>query len=274
MSASLKLVYSYMALFHVASADIYSAIKSYSPGCQLTLSDFSQNYTQADCSILTANQDAFYNKVQVGFCTEQELENFTATVCGRSSSEKSISDAKTHFYKAFNLVSEKCQRKSIDCVLTSIVSLVLKQQENYCLLMNFSDASTESCYTSGADACERSEYEQLKVAACANRKTNADQRFSTALMSLNPECRQQINKCTRTKTLFIVRQKYCDVVISLQNTDSLNECNGQITACDPSELRSLEHAACNAINLAWSFTYAWNLNAILLSSALVVYSLM
>ncbi|KAH9504335.1 hypothetical protein Btru_064670 [Bulinus truncatus] len=221
-------------------------INTYSSACQETIAYNASKLITADCNVFNSTNDTYLTLVRFGFCTEKEFNNLTATVCGSSSGAQSDSEAKLNFYKALSKTTIGCPSDILVCLDRSVNALVLKQQEQYCLLMNLGihDPNSQWC-----SPCTPQELNELETAACQVNKTETDQKFSTAILSVSSTCRSKLSICgyfsSQAKQL-VFEMRYCESFNITQDGFTTEMCFKENTACSSEEFDRLKDAACDA----------------------------
>ncbi|KAH9494631.1 hypothetical protein Btru_019760 [Bulinus truncatus] len=235
--------------------DIATLIKPYSSACQVTYMLKSANlYPTTFCS--ADMLPPFYARiVKRGFCNNNEFNMFTASVCNKKYTGKQDSEAKTVFDAAVSGVSFSCQAKMVDCLESSSISNILKQQEMYCSLMALKvlNGNTESCLTTGdQNRCSVLEFRQIQGKACASNKTTVSQRFSNAVLSTSLNCQNAFSKCAQAMSFekdwpaaqnAVVNEKYC-VLLGLKKIAFNFKICLTANRCTEAEFSLLNKAAC------------------------------
>ncbi|KAH9494632.1 hypothetical protein Btru_019788 [Bulinus truncatus] len=229
------------------SSDTSSVLATYSGACQKSIKAYSSDFKN-----ICSNYGIW---VKLGFCTENEFNNFTVAICNGSYTEQPDSEAKTNFYAAVNNVSQSCLNVSLYCFQATVISKVLKQQEQYCSLMKlgYINGSTNSCLKSGVQGiCISDEVDMLQSAACvSNNNTNANQTFSVAVLSTSIQCQSRIDSCGRTfDKLFwpaFLSENYCEFFNGQYQNLTLNSCLTEGGACNETELNMLITSACGEV---------------------------
>ncbi|KAH9494629.1 hypothetical protein Btru_019757 [Bulinus truncatus] len=228
-------------------ADWTSLINAYSSICQLSINSSASALYTAGCSTVTATQEPYLAVVKLGFCTEQEFNNLTATVCGRSNNTKPDSTAKLNFYNALNLIDVDCKIAFVQSISNSVTAIVFKQQEMYCQLssliieyVNSRNKYPHNCYSY--------KYSSVLTATCPESKTDVDQKFSTAILSTTSStCQNKISTCASTQTIqMVVAMQYCEYLNSEEVGTSTKSCLRLNNACTLSEIVELQDTACDA----------------------------
>ncbi|KAH9494630.1 hypothetical protein Btru_019759 [Bulinus truncatus] len=270
--------------FGHVTADIDSSVlKGYSPACQVTVS--TQDIDLPQC---TSMCDEMYEAfVKLGFCTDSEFNGLKAVVCtggdvgSGGGGAGPISETKRKFYEALNQMPSPCLTNALRCILLSAVGIILKQQEQYCSLMNMNlnNVAMESCLASGSSGCALSEFKSLKSAACVSGKTSAAEHgFSDALLTTSGQCQSRLYSCThdgghvkyfnfeeRTDAVNLVaKERYCEFLRYQVQGKSLEAClKASNNSCTSTEFDLLKAATCSS-----AMTLTHSVVAIVLGSTL------
>ncbi|XP_059161916.1 uncharacterized protein LOC131945001 isoform X2 [Physella acuta] len=195
---------------------------------------------------VTANQCV----VRIGLCTDEEFVALKNGACGQTATAKQTSSAlKTSVYNVVQSTSSECQARLVDCIFRSSVATVLKQQEQYCKLMNLgiTGKTTTTCLTL---ACLDEEINNLKTTACS---TNQSQPFSDAIVATSQMCQDGMESCTSGSNeafALIQGEKYCDVM-SLTVKTTAHDCL-IAKGCAETEFQKVK-AACSGSTIVASF---------------------
>uniref|UniRef100_A0A2C9LCR9 DUF19 domain-containing protein n=1 Tax=Biomphalaria glabrata TaxID=6526 RepID=A0A2C9LCR9_BIOGL len=256
--------------------ELHAIFSTYTPACQQILN--TQTTIEATTYCDTRFQLWYEELVHIGFCTEEEYANLTHTVCDLNVTVRPSSEATTNFYSALNFnVSSACQRKVISCVLSSIILIILKQQEQYCSFVAVDplDQISESCLTTPATTenfvCSLADFYILKKAACSINKTDVDQTFSRALLRTSTECRLKIANCSDLYTetySFAALGKYCAFLTSGETLSTLETCFREENACTREEFDLLINSACPKVQQMDYFPYTSNIQPAAIRAAL------
>ncbi|KAK6982311.1 hypothetical protein BgiMline_017684 [Biomphalaria glabrata] len=241
---------SYLTTVNAGTSDLGPVVATYTPACQLVVDYNSSEVLNltVSCNYISIYAGYLYS-VKLGFCTENEYNNLTVTVCGGNVTDTEVSPARTNFYAAVNNVSHSCQSNIYTCIKSSVIPIVMRQQEQFCSLMslNVNGTTSELCLTTGDYNCTQDEFNQLKTAACSVNSTTVDQNFSRALLNTTSKCQSMISHCAGTSTeawIDVLVQKYCDSLKINSDAGSAEECFKQDGACTSAEFDMLKLAAC------------------------------
>lgn len=190
--------------------------------------------------------------VNIGFCTESEYSSLVKDSCGSSDDQKTASGAKTSLYNTLSSTAESCQRSALLCIQGSSVATVMKQQENYCSLLNiFNDFSdSKKCLTTSG--CSTEEFNKIKSIACASSSTVGEGTFATTVMGSTSKCKWAMETCTSssdTALALIQSEDYCKVMNINNNGATTETCLVADSRCTKSEFDSLKHAACTGVSV-------------------------
>ncbi|XP_013076554.2 uncharacterized protein LOC106062788 [Biomphalaria glabrata] len=236
-------------------------IKTFTSACQLMFSQsvYMNMTAKTYCSQEGLKVLAQY-LVRMGFCTENEHNTLTETVCNRSRpyTQLTISRARSNFYAALNSQSYQCQAKLHSCLKSNSASVVLKQQEQFCSLLNLDMKGTtsEMCITHGTQSCTKSEFDQLKSAACEVTATDVDQTFSDALLKTSMKCQAQVSSCVDSNenaTQLVVFENYC-AALNATTGPRVAACKA-VNVCTSAEMNLLRAAACEPDTLLSSASF-------------------
>ncbi|XP_059161904.1 uncharacterized protein LOC131944995 [Physella acuta] len=215
------------------------------------LSGSSTPSTDADwCYLLVAplnSVSAYQCVVRIGLCTDEEFVALKNGACGQTATVQTQSSyLKTYLYNVLKSTNSACQDQIVDCIFGSSVATVLKQQEQYCKLMNLvvTGKTTRDCL---APVCTSSEFINLKTTACS---TTQSQPFSDAIVATSQMCQDGMESCTyvvKEALALIKSEKYCDVM-SLSGTTTSHDC--LIAAgCTETEFQNVKATACSGSNI-------------------------
>lgn len=185
---------------------------------------------------------AYQCAVRIGFCTEMEFLDLKYEACVHiDPPSESTSALKTSVYNQVKSTSSACQSKIIDCIFGSSVAIVLKQQEQYCQLINLrlTSKTTTLCLK---DECLDTEIASLYTIACS---TNQSQSFSDAIMATSQQCQDGFESYTYGVTEVLARiktEKYCQVLSPSLTTTPYDAL--LLAGCTESEFLNLKTAAC------------------------------
>ncbi|XP_059161909.1 uncharacterized protein LOC131944996 [Physella acuta] len=192
---------------------------------------------------------AYQCVVRIGLCTDEEFVALKNGACGQTATAQQTPSAlKTSVYNLIKSTISACQDQIVDCIFVSSVSTVLKQQEQYCKLMNLgiSSKTTTTCLTK---ACSATVITNLNTTSCS---TTQSQPFSDAIVATSQMCQDGMELCTYgvTEALALIQgEKYCDVM-SLSVKTTAHDCL-LTEGCTETEFQSLK-AACSGSNLVAS----------------------
>ncbi|KAH9504336.1 hypothetical protein Btru_064672 [Bulinus truncatus] len=236
-----------------SSADMKSLIATFSPPCRNILEYSSTSPTEM-CT-QTNLVRLFIAMVNVGFCTEAEINSLTQQECGKTVRPTTdVSEARKNLYAALNKISSNCHIRAAKCISSKVVRSVLKIQEQFCSLMNLDvgGESSQRCMTSaGQDMtsvqanCTLDEFNQMKTAACTVTSTRVDQTFSKAVLVTTSTCQNQISTCAKPRQDLVLNEKYCDFMNFKDSTGSTEACLKTGNVCKSEEFDKLKVAACS-----------------------------
>ncbi|KAH9494633.1 hypothetical protein Btru_019792 [Bulinus truncatus] len=202
-------------------SDVTSIIKTYSGACQLTLDGVTRNTSRYETIMCTNNTLLHKYTVHIGFCSDHEFYNLSASFCNVSYTEQADNEAKETFHAAVNNVSYSCQRKVFTCCDLSAVTTVLRQQEQYCPLMG----SIGCCLVSGVYNCSTEEVNVLQYGACCADAMSTGRRTSIAMLS-------------------VYFERYCEFMNNQEGDFNLKTCLTNGSYCSESEFNTLNESAC------------------------------
>lgn len=237
---------SYLTTVNAGTSDLGPVVATYTPACQLVVA-----YNSSEVLNLTVSCNyisiyaGYFDRVKLGFCTENEYNNLTVTVCGGNVTDTKVSPARTNFYAAVNNVSHSCQSNIYTCIKSSVISMAVRQQEQFCSLMslNVGGTTSEQCLTTGDYNCTQDEFNQLKTAACSVNSTTVDQNFTTALLSTTSKCQSMISYCagnSKDAWYYVFVLQYCQA-LKVDNAEACFKFDG---ACTNAEFDMLKLEAC------------------------------
>ncbi|XP_059179206.1 uncharacterized protein LOC131958284 [Physella acuta] len=212
------------------------------------------------CTLLGSSKDGVTSEqclVQLGYCKAEESTALKNGACAQSTSPQQTSSAiKISVYGDISKTTEQCQSRIVSCTFDTSVGTVLKQQEQFCKLMNLgvSGKTTNTCLS---QSCTESEFAQLKTTACS---TTQSMRFSDVIVATSLTCQNGMETCTystttttttTTSALALIRaQRYCDVM-NYKAQVTASEClKGQ--GCTDDEINKLKAAACSGSHIVAS----------------------
>ncbi|XP_059143855.1 uncharacterized protein LOC131931168 [Physella acuta] len=215
------------------SADFSTERRRVSEACSksldacITLSNNPAPFNDAGWCTLASSTingvSAYQCVVKIGLCTDEEFVALKNGACGQTATVQTWSSAfKTSVNNVVKSTSSTCQRQIVDCIFKSNVATVLKQQEQYCKLMNLvvTGKTTRECLTPD---CTSNEILNLNTIACS---TSQSQPFSDAIVATSQMCQDQLDSCTHNffvASAFIQGEKYCDALSLAVVLDCMNK---------------------------------------------------
>lgn len=269
MKTSVNLVPLCLVLLFVSSsdADFNSERTKVTRACSYTidkclqLSGMMTPDTDAKwCTLLGSTKDGVTSEqclVQLGYCKAEESTALKNGACAQSSTPQQTSTAiKTSLYNDISSTTDQCQSRIVSCTFETSVGTVLKQQEQFCKLMNLA-VSGKTSSTCLSQSCAEAEVAKLKTTACS---TTQSMRFSDAIVATSQRCQTGMETCTystasstttATTAIALIRgQKYCDVM-NYKAQVTASEClKGQ--GCTDDEINQLKAAACSGSHIVGS----------------------
>ncbi|KAH9490981.1 hypothetical protein Btru_032378 [Bulinus truncatus] len=239
---------------HTDTADLASVVGTFTSAWQVTLEEIISENVTATCSYFT-DQGSYQRYVQVGFCTENEFHTLHAASCGMNApATHASSQPKLTFYASLNEVSAQCLDDALACITSSVIAIVLKEQEQFCplLTVSFDGFTTEYCLTTESGDCTSDEFKRLKAAACQNIKAEVDHGFSDALINVNGACKSQLSSCGESMSdakEFILNEQYCDAMKAQDDFGTMETCVTTISGCSEDNFKALKTAACDSSSL-------------------------
>lgn len=143
------------------------------------------------------------------------------------------------------MTTDQCQRQIVTCTFVTSICTVLKQQEQFCDLINvrIHGSTISTCF---AEACTEAEVTRLNSSACSMKKS---ERFSDALVATSELCKNGAERCVESTVYSRVRvndlilcQRYCDVM-NYRDQMTTSECLTS-QGCTDDEVSKLKTAAC------------------------------
>ncbi|XP_059161914.1 uncharacterized protein LOC131945001 isoform X1 [Physella acuta] len=194
---------------------------------------------------------AYQCVVRIGLCTDEEFVALKNGACGQTATVQQQSSAlKTSVYNVVKSTSSTCQDKLVYCIFVSSVATVLKQQEQYCKLMNLgiTGKTTTTCLNL---ACSTTDIINLNTTSCS---TTQSQPFSDAIVATSQVCQNGMELCTYGSNeafALIQAEKYCNVM-SLSGTTTAHDCLLK-AGCTETEFQNIKTAACSGSHIVASF---------------------
>ncbi|XP_059179188.1 uncharacterized protein LOC131958273 [Physella acuta] len=257
MQTSIHVVSLALVLLSVnpTSADFYTERAKVTRACSYTIDRCLQEFRLSNprtntlwCLRLGYHTAFVQCLVANGYCTEEEKTALKNGACARSSKPQQTSSAiKISVYGDVSMTTDQCQRQIVTCTFETSIGTVLKQQEQFCDLMNvrIRGSTLSACLAQG---CTEAEVTKLNSTACSISQSD---RFSHALVATSELCKNgtetffESTEYSSVRVIDLIRgQRYCEVM-NYRDQMTTSECL-KFLGCTDEEISELNTAACDS----------------------------